>query len=98
MRPVTLPGITAIRAARARMAQLLEPQLRGMPPSYKAVAEKIIGRPIGGNAPGEQALDVYWDAQMAAILETWGIGNAWNEIQLLLLNARGTVLDIACGT
>jgi ubiquinone/menaquinone biosynthesis C-methylase UbiE len=35
---------------------------------------------------------------MAAALETWGENNAWNEIQLLLLNAHGTVLDIACGT
>jgi len=45
-----------------------------------------------------QELDIYWDPAMAAALETWGEGNAWNEIQLLLLNARGTVLDIACGT
>jgi SAM-dependent methyltransferase len=94
----TLPGITVIRAARRRAAQWLEPQLRGMPPRYKSIAEKIIGRPIGGNAPDEQSLDVYWDPHLAAILETWGEGNAWNEIQLLLLNARGTVLDIACGT
>jgi SAM-dependent methyltransferase len=45
-----------------------------------------------------QELDLYWDPKMAAVLDTWGEGNAWNEIQLLLLNARGTVLDIACGT
>jgi ubiquinone/menaquinone biosynthesis C-methylase UbiE len=49
-------------------------------------------------SPSEQDLDVYWDPAMAEVLETWGIGNAWNEIQLLLLNARGRVLDIACGT
>ena len=35
---------------------------------------------------------------MAAILETWGIGNTWNEIQLLLANVHGKVIDIACGT
>ncbi len=46
----------------------------------------------------EQDLDIYWDPKMAAVLDTWGIGNAWNEIQLLLLNQRGTVIDIACGT
>lgn len=45
-----------------------------------------------------QELEIYWDPTMAAALETWGEGNAWNEIQLLLLNASGTVLDIACGT
>ena len=64
----------------------------------KDVAEKVIGRPIGGAAPSEQDLGVYWDPKMAALLETWGIGNAWNEIQLLLVNASGSVLDIACGT
>ncbi len=47
---------------------------------------------------GTQTLEIYWDPEMAAVLETWGEGNAWNEIQLLLLNAKGAVLDIACGT
>ncbi len=45
-----------------------------------------------------QDLDVYWEAQMAEILETWGEGNTWNEIQLLLVNCDGNALDIACGT
>ena len=45
-----------------------------------------------------QDLDVYWTPQMAALLETWGEGNAWLEIQMLMANLRGTVLDIACGT
>jgi len=44
-----------------------------------------------------QDLDVYWDSKMAAILETWGEGNAWVEIKLLLVNCKGKVLDIACG-
>ena len=90
--------VSRIRAARASVAQMLEPQLRRMPQGAKAIAAKVLGRPIGGEAPDHQALDVYWDPKMAAILETWGIGNAWNEIQLLLVNASGTVLDIACGT
>lgn len=47
---------------------------------------------------GPQELDIYWDPTMAAALETWGEGTAWNEIQFLLLNTQGTVLDIACGT
>lgn len=48
--------------------------------------------------PDEQGLDVYWDPAMAEALETWGEGNAWNEIQLLLSSCDGKVLDIACGT
>lgn len=58
------------------------------------------GRPArtpdgSGNA---QDLDVYWDPEMAAILETWGEGNVWNEIQLLMHPHAGKALDIACGT
>ena len=45
-----------------------------------------------------QDLGVYWDPEMAKILETWGEGNVWDEIRLLLVNTRGRVLDIACGT
>lgn len=45
-----------------------------------------------------QDLDVYWDPEMAKVLETWGEGNVWDEIRLLLVNAQGRVLDIACGT
>lgn len=64
----------------------------------KSVAQRLIGRPIGSAAPSEQDLGVYWDPKMAELLETWGLGNAWNEIQLLLVNVEGKVLDIACGT
>ncbi len=49
-------------------------------------------------APAEQELNIYWTPQMAQQLETWGADNAWREIQFLLVNCRGTVLDIACGT
>ncbi|HEX4049628.1 MAG TPA: class I SAM-dependent methyltransferase [Steroidobacteraceae bacterium] len=45
-----------------------------------------------------QDLGLYWDPKMAAALEVWGEGNAWNEIQLLMTNASGTALDVACGT
>lgn len=71
---------------------------RRMPARANELAKKLLGRRLGGAAPDQQDLDVYWDPTMAALLETWGIGNAWNEIQLLLVNTRGTVLDIACGT
>lgn len=46
----------------------------------------------------QQDLDVYWDPRMAEMLEHWGEGNAWDEIQLLLVGRKGKVLDIACGT
>ena len=45
-----------------------------------------------------QDLDVYWDAEMAQLLEIWGEKNVWKEIQLLMVNCQGKVLDIACGT
>lgn len=48
--------------------------------------------------PGHQDLEMYWDDEMAQILETWGEGNVWNEIQMLLYDRCGRVLDIACGT
>jgi len=79
---------------RVAMARLASRAAAGA----KTVAEKLLGRPIGGAAPSSQDLDVYWDPHMAELLETWGLGNAWNEIQLLLVNAKGTVLDMACGT
>lgn len=47
---------------------------------------------------GQQDLAVYWDAEMAQVLESWGVGNAWNEIQFLMSQTRGKALDIACGT
>jgi len=50
------------------------------------------------NAASKQDLDVYWDPEMAEVLETWGYGNAWSEIQFLLATNKGRVLDIACGT
>lgn len=62
------------------------------------------GLKIGGSVasiiykPGKQDLDIYWDPKMAQILETWGEGNVWNEIQFLMVNCEGKVLDIACGT
>jgi ubiquinone/menaquinone biosynthesis C-methylase UbiE len=35
---------------------------------------------------------------MAQILEEWGEGNAWDEIQLIMADRHGKALDIACGT
>jgi len=50
------------------------------------------------NGGKRQELDIYWDPKMAEVLETWGEGNAWHEIRLLLVRRHGKVLDIACGT
>lgn len=47
---------------------------------------------------GQQDLDIYWDTEMAEILDTWGEDSVWKEIQLLMVNCQGKVLDIACGT
>lgn len=50
------------------------------------------------SSPDSQNLDIYWDSNMAELLDTWGEGNVWHEIQFLMANCRGRVLDIACGT
>jgi ubiquinone/menaquinone biosynthesis C-methylase UbiE len=50
------------------------------------------------SSPESQDLELYWDARMANILESWGEGNVWTEIQFLMANLKGKVLDIACGT
>jgi ubiquinone/menaquinone biosynthesis C-methylase UbiE len=52
----------------------------------------------GNLRSNKQDLQVYWDSDMADILETWGEGTVWNEIQLLMVHCNGKVLDIACGT
>lgn len=49
-------------------------------------------------SPTEQDLAVYWNEEMAAGLESWGEGNAWQEVQYFMSLCRGRVLDIACGT
>jgi len=70
------------------------------PPLLWSGLQQLRGRvrSVRGSGPGAQDLEVYWDPRMAEILEQWGEGNAWSEIQLLLADRHGTVLDIACGT
>lgn len=48
--------------------------------------------------PQQQDLDLYWDPEYAKVLEEWGLDSTWNEIQLLLANCKGKILDVACGT
>lgn len=69
---------------------------RGMQ-RVKEALHPAIKRAQGGH-PASQDLDVYWDDEMAALLDSWGEGNVWNEIQLFLHDVSGKVLDIACGT
>ena len=47
---------------------------------------------------GGQDCDIYWDEDFAKVLETWGESNAWKEIEMIMVDREGTVLDIACGT
>lgn len=61
----------------------------------RALSRSKVGVP---HVEGTQDLDLYWDPKMADLLETWGEGNAWNDIQLLMAHRSGKVLDIACGT
>lgn len=48
--------------------------------------------------PKKQDLDLYFDPEMAKILDTWGERNTWIEIQHLLYGKQSKILDIACGT
>ncbi len=51
-----------------------------------------------GCNPDKQDTDLYWDEAYANVLEQWGVGTVWDEIQLLFAGLQGKVLDIACGT
>lgn len=47
---------------------------------------------------GVQNIEVYSAKDMKGLLGEWGEGTVWTEIQYLLVNCKGNVLDIACGT
>lgn len=49
-------------------------------------------------SPASQDLEVYDDPVFANRVSLWGSDNVWDEVQLLLVNCHGKVLDIACGT
>ncbi len=46
----------------------------------------------------KQELELYSDSSFAEALEIWANDTAWPEIELLLRDRRGNVLDLACGT
>jgi len=60
--------------------------------SKRTTTQRFPGNPV------QQDLDLYWNAEFAQVLDTWGIGNTWHEIVFLVANCSGDVLDIACGT
>jgi SAM-dependent methyltransferase len=86
----------------AGVARLLCPPIlwSGLAGARQRVRQALrLARPSGQDgAPLEQDLKLYWDEDFARTLETWGEGTAWSEIELLLANVQGRVLDIACGT
>ena len=45
-----------------------------------------------------QDTELYWDEEFAKVLETWGERNAWKEIEMIMIDRPGRILDIACGT
>jgi ubiquinone/menaquinone biosynthesis C-methylase UbiE len=53
--------------------------------------------PRTADANAGQDLDMYWDPAFERVLDTWGEGNTWNEIQFLVSGCKGKMLDIACG-
>lgn len=66
--------------------------------SWTSASQVLFGPKQYDRSGRKQHLDVYWTEEMAALLETWGRGNAWDEIQGLFAGRTGDVLDIACGT
>jgi ubiquinone/menaquinone biosynthesis C-methylase UbiE len=76
------------------------------PPIVFKVVEKLKQSIPAGNkgkyyrpeSKDNQELDIYWTEQMANQLEEWGRDHTWKEIECLLVNCKGKVLDIACGT
>jgi SAM-dependent methyltransferase len=75
--------------------------------NYLAAVRRSFGGPGSATAPHAkshpdaglvQDLSLYWDERTAEILEHWGEGNAWSEIELIMAGRSGRVLDIACGT
>jgi len=73
------------------------------PPILIDIYNKVTGKKKSRNivrpkSEKEQELDIYWTDDMAFQLENWGKAHTWNEIECLLVNCRGKVLDIACGT
>jgi ubiquinone/menaquinone biosynthesis C-methylase UbiE len=81
---------------KATVKQLVPPLLWTALSNARARAKGL--RASAGADPSHQSLEDYWDPKMAEMLDHWGEDNVWIDVQLLFANARGRVLDIACGT
>jgi SAM-dependent methyltransferase len=66
--------------------------------AYGMGAARSILKPILRPNPSKQDVDIYFDEAFAQTLEDWAVDNAWREIQVLLGDRTGRVLDLACGT
>ena len=84
--------------ARGCLRQLCPPLVWNGLKSANAAMRRARRRQQPGDGSSEQDLGLYWDPGMAALLDAWGEDNVWKEIQLLLVDRPGPVLDIACGT
>ncbi len=71
-----------------------------LPPIFLSLYRQVIKKKaIYRVTPkSHQDLEMYWSEDFAKVLDTWGEGNVWDEIQLLMTARKGQVLDIACGT
>lgn len=75
-----------------------------LPPIIINMRRKFVNTSTGmkaislGNTSDKQDLDLYWDENYANVLEEWGRGTVWTEIELIFASLEGKVVDIACGT
>jgi ubiquinone/menaquinone biosynthesis C-methylase UbiE len=65
---------------------------------WKGAVYRKLTRNIRQNTGTEQELDLYFDENFAKALENWADDTCWPEIEMLLRNRSGKVLDLACGT
>lgn len=81
------------------LKQLCPPILWNLLGSIKRkVLIKIRRREGKINTRMNQKLSIYLEDNFIEQMDTWGYGTVWNEIQFLMFNCQGRVLDIACGT
>lgn len=78
--------ITPIRM-KSILKQLLPPILVSNLNKVRVAIEDRNKKPINHV---EQRLDVHWKPDYAKVLETWGLDNVWNEIQMFLVNCEGS--------
>jgi len=75
-----------------------------LPPIVLSARRKLLTNSKGivvvnlGKTTDRQDLDLYWDEKFADVLEEWGKGTVWNEIEFIFSSLEGSVVDIACGT